>query len=145
MKKIILIAAVLITIISCSNDKENKSNDNTVIREKLVGSWKLIGYYDDIDNDPITGTNYHPVMDGGITSFYSNNVFDNDYYTTNYNGLYSVTTDSILSMNYTTTASGEPYTYISKIYLLNNYELRIGSVPDSGSLGDLSCYEKINP
>jgi len=121
MKKILLLLIGCTAVVACSSNSENTN----LLTQKLIGSWKIVGYYDDME-DPITGTNYHPVENGHITNYKADNSFEQTYGTSE-SGSYSVSRDSILTMNYTTTTSGEPYTAISQILILTDSDLELGS------------------
>ena len=98
-----------------------------------------MGYYDDME-DPITGTNYHLVENGPIITYNANNSFVHVYSPSEYyNGHYSVSADSTLTMDYTTTASGEPYTFVTKILILTDSVLQLG-----GSEAGSTVYEKVS-
>lgn len=142
MKKIFLIVITIFTLIGCSKNEDNPKNP---IQEKLKGSWKEIGYYDDVDGDPITGTNYHLIENGRITIFYSNGTMDFPAYPSNPIGNYSVTIDSLLTMNFNENYTWNPNsTYIDKIYLLNEQYLEL-SCNQTGVMCDTYRYEKVNP
>ncbi len=131
-------------MISCSSNDENTIEENILMKEKLIGSWKLVGYYDDMDNDPITGTNYHLVENGGITNFQSNGNLDFPAYPSNPIGSYSVAMDSTLTFNFNEDYTWNPnsvYTY--KIFLLTDEYLEFYPFPGEGSTGWLERYQKV--
>lgn len=134
IKKTILIISCIIALFGCSS-----SDENNTIPQELIGSWKVVGYYDDVE-DPETGS-YHLVENGAVTNYKADNSFEYIFSSSeNYNGNYSVTTDSILTMDYTTTASGDPYIYTSKISLLNENILELS---DLGSNLSITRFEKV--
>ena len=141
MKKIILILISLIAVLGCSSNDESSKIVETP--ENLIGSWKFVGYYTlyDIDQEP--GANYNPVENGGITTYYANNSFNYTEESINYTGNYSVTADSILTLNYNQSTSNDPVGGgSSKITLLTNTVLEKTCL----SGGDCETYrfEKIN-
>ena len=122
MKKFIVL--ILFVLISCTKSEESSNN---LLLSKIVGNWKVVGYYDDIE-DSETGSNYHLVENGHVTTYKPDKTFDHIYSSTEvYYGNYSISMDSILTMNYSTTASGEPYLYKTKIFLLNDAVLEFAS------------------
>jgi hypothetical protein len=116
MKKILFILA-LISLLSCSKN-ENVEEINP-LKEKLVGSWREVGYEDDWI-DPETGSNYHQIENGSITTFYLNGSLNNLFLNVNYSGDYHVTTDSILTINHYNSLSGSPINLVQKIRFINN-------------------------
>ena len=58
MKKIVLIPVLLLVFISCSKSVTDDSIVNSTTPNDLLGTWKLVGYYDDNGNEP-NGGNYH--------------------------------------------------------------------------------------
>lgn len=142
MKKIILITGILITIVSCSSDNDNKSNN--FIKDKLTGSWKLVGYYDDIDNDPITGTNYHLVENGDVYKFSSDGTFDNIGDEINPDGTFSVSIDSVLTRNFNSNSLNPNVIFNDKIYILTDETLQFSCYQD-GAMCDTYRYQKVTP
>ena len=145
MKIIIILSLLITTFFSCSKDSnEDETIKNTTPRE-LIGKWKLVGYYDDIDNDPVTGTNYHLVQDGGITIFNVNGNIEMPAYSLNPVGTYSVSIDSIITVNFNTNYSWNPNsTETNKIHLLNNQFLEL-TCNQANVMCDTYRYEKVNP
>lgn len=134
MKNIILTIVLATTLFGCSSDEDNYSQELT---QKLISSWKIIGYTDDLI-DPQTGTNYHVIENGAVIKFKEDRTFEHVLNNSEmYEGQFYVTKDSILKMNYTANVHGEPYTFITKIFILNETILEEG--------GDLyrTHYEKL--
>ena len=138
MKKIILIA--VFAIISCTDNSESKTNN--LIPKNLIGTWKLVGYYDDLDNDPVTGTNYHLVENGDIYKFNTDGTFDNVGDTINPDGTYFVSVDSVITLNYNANSLNPNITYTNKINELSENVLKF-SCNLEGALCDTYRYEKI--
>ncbi|WP_395044112.1 lipocalin family protein [Flavobacterium sp.] len=141
MKKIILTLISCITIVSCSNNDEN--NQTNLMKEKLVGTWKLIGYYDDMDNDPITGTNYHLVENGDVYKFSSDGQFDNVGDEINPDGIFSVSEDSVITRNFNANSLNPNMTFNDKILILNEQYLEYYPFLGEGSLGWRERYQKV--
>lgn len=142
MKKIILTLTCCIAIISCSSNDEN--NETNLMKEKLVGSWKLVGYYDDIDNDPITGTNYHLVENGDVYKFNSDGTFDNVGDEINPDGTFSVSIDSVLTRNFNANSLNPNMIFNDKIYILTDEILQFSCYQD-GAMCDTYRYQKVTP
>lgn len=134
MKKIFLIVASAL-FISCSDNGNNSTN---ALQTKITGNWKYVGYYDDQGNEP-DGTNFHPFSNGDVIIYYSNNSFAK---INTINGNYSISNDSILTTNFTSTINAETYTGINKIFILNDNELELGNYNGSDIIG-ISRYEKV--
>ena len=139
MKKITLILISCIAMISCSS---NDNNENSIPQE-LIGSWKLVGYYDDMDNDPITGTNYHLIENGDVFQFNSDGTFDNVGDEINPDGNYSVSSDSVLTRNFNTNSLNPDMTFYDKIYILTDDVLQF-SCNQTDAMCDTYRYEKVN-
>ena len=136
MKKII-VSVICLLFLACTSDKETST-----IPENLIGSWKAVGYYDDVEN-PLTGTNYFVTENGPITNFKSDSTFENIFSSTEiYGGSFTVINTSILSLAFTTTASGESYSDSVKIITLTDSLLILGPVTDAYGGGGVQ-YEKI--
>lgn len=137
MKKII--ALILFVSLGCSNSEDNPTS---LLTNKIVGEWQLVGYYDD-QEDPETGFNYHTVENGFEATFRLNNTFEKIYNETEVNsGTYNIAIDSTLTMNFTNTTSGESYSDIFKIVILNDSVLEY--VAPGALFGPQLRLEKIN-
>lgn len=123
MKKILFITLLLVTCLSCSNNSTNSSNNP--VPENLVGSWKIMGYYTtfDIDAQPATD-NFHLVDYVNEITFNTNKTFSQITGNANHTGTYSVSTDNVLTLNYTRNFPTEPnYSESVEISLLNETTL----------------------
>ncbi len=132
MKKIILLLINCVIILGCSSDDENHSSELT---QKLIGTWKVVGYYDDVED------NYPLIEDGPIVKFKRDGSFEQVNNSSEiYNGHFSVSKDSVLTKKYTTYAFGEEYTFVNKIFIINDSIL--GTGPEH--MWAMTLYEKIN-
>jgi len=139
MKKIIIIAIVFIIAISCSKSKNDEITTNTTPAD-LIGNWKFVGYYDDYSNP--NGSNFHPVSDGFNISFIADGTCHsnaNQYYN---NGTYTVSNNSILTTNYTSTIDNSTATASEKIGKLTSTELILESINDQ--ISSAYKYVKVN-
>lgn len=132
MKKLFLILTCCITIISCSsNDKNNEQIKNTeistVLKNKLVGSWKFVGIYNYFDIDQSENPHIEYYENGNVLQFDSDNTFTDDGNINN-NGNYNVYVDSVLTRLYTTSQQ--------------NYDVKIVKLNDS--IFDLTCTNENN-
>ena len=147
MKKIFLTLITCTILLGCSKNEENTnpvSVNKNKMKEDLIGSWKLVGYYDDIDGDPETGTNYHLLENGEILKFNIDGTFENSLDTIYADGNFLVTVDSVLTLNFNPTATGNPSsTYINKINKLTDSELEF-HCNQTDVMCDTYRYEKIN-
>ena len=123
MKKIILILTSLIAVLGCSS---NDASSNIIeTPENLIGSWKIMGYYTtfDIDAQPPTD-NFHLVDYVNEITFNTNKTFSQIAGNANHTGTYSVSTDNVLTLNYTRNFPTEPnYSESVEISLLNETTL----------------------
>ena len=145
MKKILLTLIISLTLLSCSKNDENTTlvpvNKNK-IKEDLIGTWKLVGYYNDIE-DPETGTNYHSLENGEILKFNIDGTFENYLDTISTDGTFLVNAESVLTMNFNPTATGNPSsTYINKINKLTDNELEF-HCNQTDVMCDVYRYEKV--
>lgn len=137
MKKIIVL--ILFVSLGCSDGEDNS---NGVMMNKVVGDWKLVGYYDD-EEDPETGFNYHTVENGFETTFRQNKTFETTFIPSGiYNGKFSIANDSILTFNYTTSPSGISNPERFKIVIINDSVLEY--VAPKALFGPQLRLEKIN-
>jgi hypothetical protein len=115
MKKIILIVATILIVISCSN---NDNRDTNSLNEKLKGSWKFVGFYNYFDIDQVDNPHIEYYENGDSLYFNSNNTFykSGEIY---YNGTYTISADSVLTMIYTT-GPNNPFTTKVKIVKLTD-------------------------
>ena len=142
MKKIILTLVVsCLAIFGCTSSDDN--NESSILKEKLIGSWKLVGYYDD-QEDPETGSNYHLVDNGDVYKFSSDGNFDNVGDEINPDGSFSITIDSVLTRNFNENSLNPNSTYIDKINLLNEEYLE-HSCYQNGAMCDTYRYQKVTP
>ena len=145
MKKILLTIIISLTLLGCSKNEENTTlvpvNKNKM-KEVLIGTWKLIGYYDDIE-DPETGTNYYLVENGDVYKFSSNGNFDNVGDDINPDGTYSVSLDSLLTRNYNSNSLNPNSTFVDKINLLNEQYFEY-SCYQNGAICNIYRYIKTN-
>jgi hypothetical protein len=137
MKKIIIILISCTAIISCSSNNENTN----AVPENLIGSWKIVGYYDDTIN-PDTGSNYYPYENGEQIEFNSDNTLYS-FVTNNTIGTYTVSQDSIITLNYNSNAINPNSSYTNKITLLTNDYLELSALPDTGAIAATERYEKV--
>jgi hypothetical protein len=147
MKKILLTIIISLTLLGCSKNEENTTpvpTNKNKMKEVLIGTWKLIGYYDDIE-DPETGSNYHLIENGDIYKFSSNGNFDNVGDDINPDGTYSVSLDSVLTRNYNSNSLNPNITLNHKVFKLTNKYMEFYPVSGVGTSGWLERYEKVNP
>jgi hypothetical protein len=135
MKKIFLIPILFTLIVSCS---KSSTDDITLTPASLniSGIWKNVGYYDDVVNPNGTNPfdNFYPNPNGITITFNSNNTYSSTYLgNPHQNGLYSISTDSILSQD------GEVKGKITKI---DNSELIIS---DLSLLGGVKYVKTLTP
>ena len=142
MKKSILILIVTLSLISCTSSNENENTN--IIPNELLGTWKFVGYYDDNGNEP-NGSNYHPIENGGYTTFKNDNTLlsgiNSDITTI---GTFSVSNDMIITFNYNATSINPSSTYDEKILVLTDSVLEYRTTIDA-PLFDIYRYEKVNP
>ena len=82
MKKIILLAVILISQISCNNDNETKPQDS-----EILGTWKLSeGYI----GDGGSATEWIPIKNGYTTTFKSDGTFTSTQFTECTTGTYKL-------------------------------------------------------
>jgi hypothetical protein len=62
MKKIFLILVLFLTLTSCSKSNNDEVLTNSITPE-LIGTWKFVGYYDDMAIGT-NNNNFHLVSDG---------------------------------------------------------------------------------
>lgn len=141
MKKIVLILICSLTIIGCSSNNEDKSIIETP--ENLIGSWKFVGYYDDVANEP-DGSNFHPLDNGDFIIFNNNNTFisGNNAIAIN-NGSYQVSSNMIMALNYNATPNIPATTYNAKITLLSESVLECYVINDNLGFYSISKYVKV--
>lgn len=137
MKKIIIL--ILFVSLACSDSEDNS---NGLMMNKIVGDWKLVGYYDD-EEDPVTGLNYHTVENGFETTFRQNKTFETTFKPSGtYSGKFNIANDSILTFNYATTPSGISNPERFKIIVLNDNVLEY--VAPGAIFGPQLRLERIN-
>lgn len=141
MKKVIAILVLTVFSMSCSKSSADETVSNTMAK-KLIGSWKLVGYYDDIDNDPITGTNYHLVQNGDVYKYNLDETFDNVGDQINPDGTYSVALDSVFIRNFNANSLNPNMTFNDKISKLTSNELEFHCNQTNG-ICDTYRYEKV--
>ena len=144
MKKIFLTLITCTILFGCSKNEENTnpvSVNKNKMKENLKGSWKLVGYYDDIDNDPVTGTNLHLYDVLSITTFNSDGTFIEVANSNSFYGNYIISDDSVLTKNYTLNPN---FDTTQKVYIVNDsvFNTEIYPYPEGG-LGFMSRYEKV--
>ena len=143
MKKILLTLIISLTLFGCSKNEEDTTlvpvNKNKM-KEDLIGTWKLVGYYDDIE-DPETGTNYHDVENGYQINYNLDNTFTNS---NNIFGTYTVSQDSILTITNDSNSVNPNATYLRKIRILTNMNLENYNYPSNNDVAaDGLRYEKV--
>ena len=143
MKKLILIAVVLVSIISCSTSNSNETEDS-IIPENLIGSWQYVGYFTPYDISQTPGANFYPIANGGITNYYSNASFDHTVENKTFSGNFSVSSNSILTFKELFSSIGAPQTNKVKIVTLTENVLELSCVNANGfEACDIQRYEKI--
>ena len=147
MKKIFLTLITCTILLGCSKNEENTnlvSVNKNKMKEDLIGSWKLIGYYSDEIN-PETGTNYFALnsetndkiklkSDNTIFSYFNNSII----------GIYSVSQDSIITFYYNSNSNNPNTSYSNKITFLSNQFLELSSVDNTSVAVATERYEKEN-
>ncbi len=141
MKKIIVTLISIIAFFSCSS---NEVNNNAILQQELIGSWKLVGYYSDTIN-PETGTNYYPLESETKDIF----EFKNDHsifshLTNNTIGTFSVSNDSIITFNYNSNSNNPNTSYSNKITLLSNEYLELSALPNTDGITATERFQKVN-
>ena len=136
MKKII-VSVICLLFLACTSDKETST-----IPENLIGSWKLVGYYDDIDNDPVTGTNLHLVANGDICQFNANGTFDNVGDEINPDGTFTVNSNTILTRKFYQNSANPNMIFKDEILILSEDILQI-SCYQKGATCNTLRYEKL--
>ena len=140
MKKIVLFLIVTLSLISCTSSSENETTN--LIPKELLGTWKLIGYYDDIGDDPVTGSNYHLVENGDVYKFNSDSSFDNVGDEINPDGTFSVSADNVLTRNFNSNSLNPNMVFNDKIFILTSEILEYGCNQDN-ILCNTYRYQKI--
>jgi hypothetical protein len=136
VKKTIL-PLICFLLLACSSDKETST-----IPENLIGSWKLVGYYDDMDNDPVTGTNLHLVENGEICQFNANGTFDIVGDEINPDGTFTVNSNTILTRKFYQNSSNPNMIFKDEILILSEDILQI-SCSQEGAICNTLRYEKL--
>ena len=139
MKKIFILSVLFLTLVSCSKSKNEEVATNTTPTE-LIGTWKFVGYFDDIGNG-INDNNFHPVNDGFSISYNTDGTCHSDanqYYN---NGTYTVSNSSIVTTNYISSTTNSVSTASEKICKLTSSELILESI--NAQLTSAYKYEKV--
>ncbi len=142
MKKIILLIVIIVSF-SCSKSKDEVINYTP---RELIGTWKLVGYYDDNGNEP-NGSNYHPyLVDTFQLTFNESGTFTGNFNGVITDGTYSVDTNSIINCVYSSNANLPISLNQLKISLLTNtvFETYNFQNSDTGQFVDIFKFEKNN-
>lgn len=140
MKKIIVIIITAIVFASCSKDSDTNAQFNV---SKIAGKWQLVEILAFNPDNP-DGPNL--VSNGAILNLKLDGTFTSNDNVTYHGGTYSVSTDSIISLNYETFAVSSE-TIFQKIRNLSDSELVLdGDLSDSGTACAEGCaarYSKV--
>tara|TARA_R110002050_G_scaffold247153_1_gene384970 strand:+ start:172 stop:576 length:405 start_codon:yes stop_codon:yes gene_type:complete len=90
MKNLILLFSLILSFSSCSQNGEEKINDNSI-----VGTWKLIEVY---SSDGGTNPQWKPVENGYTYTFYSNGVIKSSKF--NCDGKYTLNTSNSVHIEF---------------------------------------------
>lgn len=138
MKKIIVIFLTAIVIVSCSKDNEANAKFNV---SNISGKWQLVEILVFNPDGPSL------VSNGPILNLKLDNTFTFNNDESNFSGTYSVSTDSIISLNYEF-VSAPTETILKKIRSISSTELVLD---DDLSVSGYACaegcaarYSKIN-
>lgn len=127
-------------LLGCSSDDENHSNQLT---QKLVGSWKMVGYYDHEYDEQTGSINYFyntVENDGMITKFKENKSFEVIVNSSIYEyGTYTVSKDSVLTMKYNNSDMIGNEELVYRITFSNNSKLEMSFANAAGFV-----YERTN-
>lgn len=141
MKKIIALIITAFVFASCSKDSDNNAQFNI---SKIAGKWQLIEILAFNPENP-DGPNL--VSNGAILNLKLDGTFTSNDYVTYPGGTYSVSTDSIISLNYESVAASTEIRF-KKIRNFSNTELVLD---DDLSVFGTACaegcaarYSKIN-
>lgn len=133
MKKIIAIIITAIVFASCSKDNDTNAQFNV---STIAGKWQLVEFLAANPDGPSL------VSNGPILNLRLDGTFTHNSYVTHPGGTYSVSNDSIISLNYETiTAPTE--TIFQKIRSLSDTELILDDdLSDSGTACAEGCAAK---
>ncbi len=134
MKKIVLLIVVIVSF-SCSKSEDEVINYTP---RELIGSWKLVGTFDCIEN-PNTSDGFDPVIDGSVTTFLSDNNFNTLYLNNNYSGIYTVFQDSTIRFIHNNTQDNIK----NKFLIVSDSILMLGP-PEEYALGTVSKFKKVS-
>lgn len=144
MKKIFLIPFLFLVLLSCTKSKTDEVvSNNNVIPTELIGTWKFVGYYDDIANAP--NDNLHLYNQSFLVTFNDNGTFVANSNGTITNGTYNVDATLIVKAVYNSTAI-MPFSLNSlKIYTLTStfFECYDYGVPNPSGID--YRFEKVLP
>jgi hypothetical protein len=139
MKKIVMLSVLFLIVVSCSKSSNEEVATNTTPTE-LVGTWKFVGYFDDVATG-VDDNNFHPVNDGFNIIFNTDGTCHTTANQDYNNGTYTVSNSSILTTNYIVTATSSTSTASEKICKLTTSELILE--PVNAQLTWAYKYEKV--
>jgi hypothetical protein len=119
MKKIFLIFVSCLVISACSSNDEDKIQENALLKEKLMGTWKYDGYYEDVPNpNPVQSEaeNFYSASNDEEITYYTDTFAVSILNEPTYSGNYTISNDSLLSHNNET---------LGKIFSINETRLII--------------------
>ncbi len=112
---------ICVVLFGCSSNDENTSIilPQTTVPEVLIGSWKFVGIYNYFDIDQTDNPHVEYYENGEVITFSSNNTF-NQNGEINYNGIFTITEDSVLKRFCNATNETNSFNYEVKIVTLND-------------------------
>lgn len=90
MKNLILLCSVILSFNSCSQNDENKTNNNSI-----VGTWKLIEFY---SSDGGSTPQWHTVENGYTYTFYSNGIIKSNKFSCD--GKYTISNSNTMHIEF---------------------------------------------
>ncbi|QOG02207.1 hypothetical protein [Flavobacterium sp. MDT1-60] len=129
MKKIILLLAILISQISCNNDKETKPKDTGIL-----GTWKLA---ESFVGEGASATKWASVTNGYTHTFKSDGTFTSTQFTECTKGIYKLENTTLTMIygcpGFTTTKEKPTGTFIEN-YKIENGKMHLSPI-------NLLCFE----
>lgn len=122
MKKILILPILFLTLLGCSKSKNDEVITSNTTPTELIGTWKFVGYYDDMAIGT-NNNNFHLVSDGFTINYNTDgNCYStaNIYYT---NGTYTLSNNSILTTSYISSTNNTVSSGSELIYKLTSSEL----------------------
>lgn len=92
MKNLILIFSIILSFNSCSQNDENKTDNNSI-----VGTWKVIEILSSDGGSPLL---WHTIENGSTYTFYSNGVIKSSKFSCDVSGRYTIINSNLIHVEY---------------------------------------------